>query len=184
MAFKKFVKTVYSNNWARGICIGVIAGLILDLVIGLDIWNILKIASKETYIFFAQNIELQLWILIVLCLLPFGITVLILFLIAFFENPNEPEWLKYTTDTIFGVPWYWSYRGHVVSENSLYALCPHCFNRLEFKEKDIFGPAAGTSLAYCDNCGFKNTLEFMPNKIQYRVIKEIDRLTRIKYLQE
>ena len=77
------IKNFISKHWVNVVW-PVVAGLILFLLI--SGWARIITLPKNIYIFFIQNIELQLWFLIILCLVPIGITILIKRLIYSFNN--------------------------------------------------------------------------------------------------
>ena len=125
-------------------------------------------------------LELRLWFFILLCLLLPGLTILVIWIISIIQaagEPEEPDWKRYTHDTIFGVPWQWQWVGRGTIDN-LISLCPECSNQLDLKRPSDFRELSVFTEAYCDRCDHTMKLIFPRDKANQRIIKEIHRLIR------
>ena len=83
---------------------------------------------------FVIKATLPVWSIILLMLvIPLLIGIVIVF---FLLRTNSTEtYLKYTSDTFFGIPWHWSYDGGNVYDVDIIPRCPSCKTLLQPSNK-------------------------------------------------
>lgn len=145
----------------------VIIGLLITWLAPIDIPGIIWKAITWFAGFFVIKATLPVWGLILLMLaIPFLIGV-VLFVALTRSTEN---YLKYTSDTFFGISWYWSYDGGTVYDVDIFPRCPSC--------KTLLQPSnivVNEFNLVCSHCGFQKEFRYSYSELLNRVKKEIDR---------
>jgi hypothetical protein len=170
------------NHWHDPVWSAVIATVIGALLTAIpaylfDWWPVISRAFALAYDFMVSSTAFPNWslgiLLIPLVLILTIITVKYLDWRKYRTSKQIYGWQNYTSDTFFGIKWYWHYDNKEKIEG-LYSLCPHCNHQIY--------PAPDLSLDgdeidfHCENCN--SSLGSRQDEEPQKVIRHIQRKIR------
>jgi len=151
------------------IIVSVISGILINWLTPLNIPGaIWKIITWFVGLFVIKA-TLPVWgIILLMLVIPLLIGIVIVF---FLLRTNSTEtYLTYTSDTFFGISWYWRYTGNKLYKEDIIPRCLSCKTLLQPSNVVV-----NEFTLICSHCGFQKEFEYSYDELLNRVKKEIDR---------
>ena len=126
---KKIVKSKVFTCIMTGIVLPISASLIYDLIKEKTLFTTLVSIFKWIFSFLMKILTLKISLWIILVIIAVSFLIILIFTIIKSKSVNEPDFLKYTMDTINGHKWIWSWEKDVNGKwriANLRVKCPKC----------------------------------------------------------
>ncbi len=141
--------------WSKVIATGILAIIGAVGAYFLNWWPIIINAGSRFFTFLGETTQIPNWLIgvMALCTLLVVIVGFVLLRIALFPPKQEASWTNYTSDTFFGLDWYWKY-GSKGSIYGLYSCCSNCHFQVYPSDASPFRMAPRI-MYHCDSCGLE-----------------------------